>query len=485
LAAQSDASSSETRWLALGLDAVAVKGEAAAHEMTPAQAAEMVGHHLRNVAAPSRLMVSKTPLAQRLDRWVYGMAQPQALPAEDASLAGDGEDQSVVERVQAIWEAVLKVDQVHPNDDFFELGGDSILAIPLFHRLTQAFGVALPIATLFQASTPSALAEKYQALLPQIEALTAHAVAPGGQEVPGVKPNAVMGTALSAADNQQASPFSDQLVIKMKDGDEGKPPIFFTHPGGGSVVFYHAILGHMSHGHPMYGIESPLLSQKRLDLTGMETVEKVAAGYTSLIRNVQPSGPYILAGYSFGGLVSLEMARILQDAGETVRLLIFDTPNPCAEFHRNKLSERLSYHWQKEGAVSEKLLSMSKRATFGVVNRIQNTMSRASARRLNAEERPSKSARILNFQILELYDILTEAYQPQPFQGDMNLFSAEDGGDKVVYDEHLGWRDLIRGDLRVTSVPGSHLTLFADENLPGFVSAVEQCLKSTEMVLHR
>ncbi len=226
------------------------------------------------------------------------------------------------------------------------------------------------------------------------------------------------------------------------------------------------------------------LSQERFDLRGMQTIEAVAKGYCALVRAAQPSGPYLLAGYSFGGLVSLEMARVLQSHGDPVRLLVFDTPNPNARFHKNNLGERLSCHWQKEGAVGEKLLSMSRRVTRGMVDRIQASVSRASARRLNAEERPSKSARILNFQILEIHDRLAQAYSPREYEGDMNLFIAEDGGDKIVYEEDLGWKQVVKGELLVSEVPGSHLTIFDKKNLPGFVEAVERCLKTTE-ILHR
>ncbi len=460
---------SATRWLSLGLDAVATGDHVAPNELTTRQAAQLIRDHFNSAHSPTRLVVSVTPLTDRLQTWVYGMAETAGSSIDVAPAISSDR----VSRLCQIWQEILKIDDVGAGDNFFELGGDSIIAIPMFQQIREVFGVSLPIATLFKAATPQQLAEELGPL-PEPE-LRPSSVSPEITELAGA--NGHNGQPIAYNGHREGSPFSSNLLVKMKEGCSTEPPIFFTHPGGGSIVFYHRMVSAMSHTHAMYGIESPLLSQKRFDLTGMESIEAIAAGYTRLVQEAQPSGPYILAGYSFGGLVSLEMARLLISEGEEVKLLVFDTPNPQVDYHEHTLGERISHHWRREPTLGKKLAKVSKRATKGLMDRIQYSITRATARKLNHAETPSKSPRVLNFQILEFYDVLTDKFDPQPYPGDMDLFIAEDPGDKITYDPHLGWKEVVQGELAVTKVLGAHLTLFDDDFIHDFVRAVESCLE--------
>jgi acetoacetyl-CoA synthetase len=188
-----------------------------------------------------------------------------------------GDDATRVEVLTQIWQRVLQRSPIGPDDNFSDLGGTDLLADKLFAEIAQVSGRELPSATIRYAPTIAALADLLgQRVLPQF------------------------------------SPF-----IQLKTGSE-KPPIFIA-PGLGGRVNFFQLAKRIRSGNPVYGIQS-----KGTD--GMEEpfdrVEDMAKFYLDALRELQPDGPYILVGYSFGGLVALEMAQRLSGDGETVALLV-------------------------------------------------------------------------------------------------------------------------------------------------------------------
>jgi acetoacetyl-CoA synthetase len=163
------------------------------------------------------------------------------------------------------------------DDDFFDLGGDSLLALQLFTEIAQACGRELPPVTIYQARTISALA----ALL-----------------------------------EQPAAPRFPALVL-LKEGAK-KPPIFLAHGLGGSVIDFFQPVKHIESDHPIYGMQAKGIDG--LD-EPLERIEDMAEYSLNAIKELQPQGPYALMGYSLGGLVALEMAQQLSANGEEVALL--------------------------------------------------------------------------------------------------------------------------------------------------------------------
>ena len=187
---------------------------------------------------------------------------------------------SMIELLTAIWQRVLQLPSIGVDDDFFDLGGDSSLALQLFNEIAQVFGRELPPVTIYQARTIAALA----ALL-----------------------------------EQPTTPRFPALVL-LKDG-ASKPPVFLAHGLGGSVMDFFQPLRLIESDHPIYGMQS-----KGIDGIDepLECIEDMAEFHIKAIRELQPHGPYILIGYSLGGLVALEMAQRLLAAGEQTALLAID-----------------------------------------------------------------------------------------------------------------------------------------------------------------
>ena len=183
----------------------------------------------------------------------------------------------MVEMLTPIWRRVLQLSSVDVEDNFFDLGGDSSLALQLFSEIAQACGRELPPVTIYVAPTISALA-----------------------------------TVLEQPADLRFPP-----LVLLKNGS-AEPPLFVAHGLGGSVIDFFQVVKHLQTAHPVQGMQA-----KGIDGTEepFDRIEDMAQFHLTAIRQVQPHGPYLLAGYSLGGLVTLEMAQRLTAGGENVALL--------------------------------------------------------------------------------------------------------------------------------------------------------------------
>jgi acetoacetyl-CoA synthetase len=181
-----------------------------------------------------------------------------------------------VEVLTEIWQRVLQRSPINSEDNFFALGGNDSLADSLFAEVAQVCGRELPSATVYRAPTIATLA----ALLEQ-------------PTLPWFSP-----------------------FVQLKAGSE-YPPILIA-PGLGGRDSFSQLAKHIQTGHPIYRIQAR-------GVDGMEKpferIEDMAEFYLGALNQLQPHGPYILVGYSFGGLLALEMAQRLSAGGKEVALL--------------------------------------------------------------------------------------------------------------------------------------------------------------------
>jgi amino acid adenylation domain-containing protein len=238
--------------------------------------------------ATSRLPAAMVPAAwvtlPRLPLTANGKVDRARLPAPGrghlaATGAGRRPRGRTERRVAKAFEAVLGVRAVGAEDDFFALGGHSLLAVELFGRLEQIGGRRLPLATIFEAPTPRALA------------------------------------ACLAAD----APASrwDNLVALKPQGS--RPPLFIVGAGDGNIVGFGQLARELSAEQPLYVLQpSGLDGRHPLD----QGIGTMAERYLEKVRSVQRHGPYLLAGRCNGATVAYEMAQLLRAAGEEVPLLV-------------------------------------------------------------------------------------------------------------------------------------------------------------------
>jgi amino acid adenylation domain-containing protein len=179
-----------------------------------------------------------------------------------------------------IWEDLLGVRPVGIRDDFFQLGGDSLLAVQLVYRIDKACGVKLPLGMLFR--------------FPTIESL-------------------------STAMVRRESDSWDTRLVEIQPGNPAvRPPFFYLHADFVSGGFYAVDLARrLGPEQPFYVLQPHGLDGGNVPLT----IEEMAQEHLEAVRRVQPRGPYYLGGKCNGSLIAFEMARRLHECGEEVRLL--------------------------------------------------------------------------------------------------------------------------------------------------------------------
>jgi non-ribosomal peptide synthetase component F len=180
------------------------------------------------------------------------------------------------ETIATLWARVLDRARVGRDDDFFDLGGDSLATLTLMFGIEEALGIALPVTMIYVAPTVAALAK--------------------------------------AVENHQSAVFSP--LVPIRDGEGA--PLFIVHGVGGNVMELFALGRAIDAPNPVFAIQARGLDGREAP---HRSIEAMARDYVDAIRTVHPHGPYHLGGYSAGGLVALEMARMFGPDAASLTLL--------------------------------------------------------------------------------------------------------------------------------------------------------------------
>lgn len=228
---------------------------------------------------------------------------------------------STIEVLTSIWQSVLQQSSIGVEDNFFDLGGDSFLAVNLFNEIARVSGRDLPPVMIYQAPTIAALAAVLEQ--PTIERFPA--------------------------------------LVLLKAGTE-EPAIFITHGMGGNVMDFYQVVKRIRSCHPIYGMQAKGIDGLEAPL---ESVEDMAEFFLDAVKQLQPQGPYLLIGYSLGGLVTLEMAQRLTEKGENVAMLAMLESYP----HRNYLpyGQRLRLIMRLAGHHAATLIRLSPREALSYI----------------------------------------------------------------------------------------------------------------------
>ena len=339
-------------------------------------------------------------------------------------------------QITKLWEKILGIQPIGVRDNFFDLGGQSLLALHLFMQIEQIFGKNLPLSTLFQAPT----VEQQAIILQQSEWST----------------------------------LWNSLVTIQIGGS--KPPLFCVHAIDGNVLVFQNLARHLDPDQPVYGLQAKGLDGKQAPHTRFEDM---AADYIKEIRTVQPEGPYLLAGYSSGGVVAFEMAQQLQAQGQQVELLalidsycpVYFNPQSFSDLvfrHlgnllRLKPKDKLTYFMAVLGAVEQRLQKIY-RKFYPVIRRYLP----------QAEEMSSPTTILIpNNQAVTDIDIFAahkqairdavRDYVPQVYSGRVTLFRSAEQPWWMGSDRQLGWGGLAADGLELYEVPGDHLSIIRED----------------------
>jgi acyl transferase domain-containing protein/thioesterase domain-containing protein/acyl carrier protein len=346
-----------------------------------------------------------------------------------------------LERVIAeTWEKLFGIERIGAHDDFFALGGDSLLAVQLISRLRGVVNVDLPGHSLLNAPTVAALAE-----------LIAQSDSPSSFSLSRRRP----------------ARFLPASLVQIKAGTDR--PLFLMHPVGGHVYFYHDLATCLAPTQAVYGLQAQGIEGKSPPLT---RVEEMAARYLEAVRQVQPEGPYLLGGSSFGGIVALEMAHQLLSGGERVALLtMMDTPSPSAMPPQSlDTPERLAYLISGDPSLpvpAEESRHLSPDEQLLHALKRKKGVSRTFPKLALPELASFRKIVTTNLQALL-------SYVPRPYPGQILFFQARDRDAFTVDKPARGWTAGGLGGLIVHEVPGNHITM----NFPPNVQVMAEHLRA-------
>jgi len=229
--------------------------------------------------------------------------------SRDRAIAAGPVAETATERVlTAIWSDLLGWSDISTDDDYFELGGTSIMAVTMFGRIADQLGKSLPLNMLLVRPTVKGLA--------------------------------------SVIDGVAEDPLQFDCLVPINTGGS-ETPLFCVHAGGGNALSFRDLAKSLGRRQPVYGFAAVGLNGEEPLL---ETVSEMAARYVSELRRVQPDGPYRLLGSCFGGAVALEMAGILEAANEDVELLVLiDAGLPLEASRRGSLWDKSVRRLHSEG----------------------------------------------------------------------------------------------------------------------------------------
>jgi acyl transferase domain-containing protein/thioesterase domain-containing protein len=346
----------------------------------------------------------------------------------------------IEQTIASIWQEFLGINQVGIYDDFFDLGGDSLLAVQLITKVNETLQKSLSPHSLLQSSSIAALAAL-------------------------IKDN----SDLSDNSNQPLQPASESLLVEIQRGSF-KQPLFLVHPVGGHVYIYRDLARYLGSDQPVFGIQA--------DASFMETesftkVEEMAARYIEAVRVQQPEGPYFLGGSSFGGTVAFEMAQQLNAQGEKIALLtLIDTPGP---------GQMPVLAMEDDTAILVYLLGVG----------FNMSLSMEVLQKLEPEEQLLyflEQVKIANRvvppdfglpqirEFLHLFKVHAQAmrnYIPQNYPGRIIFFRAKEQNEVNPKNPELPWMQVAAVGVEVGEVPGNHITM----NYPPHVQVMAEQLR--------
>ncbi|WP_425276445.1 MupA/Atu3671 family FMN-dependent luciferase-like monooxygenase [Streptomyces swartbergensis] len=373
---------------------------------------------------------------QLLDELPYtpnGKIDRRALPEPTASgtdRAGRLAPRGLTEmRLALLWQEILGERSVGVRDNFFHLGGNSVLAVVLLAEVERQFGRRLPLSVLFQGPTVAQMAVALQS---------------------------------GAADTDR------QSLVRLRPG--GEVPLFLLPGAGGNLVYFNDLAAHLPEQLMLYGLQ-PLFTE---DTTSQTLVAELAEQYLPLVLSAAPQGPYHLVGHSFGGHIALELATRLRAAGHEVRLLgMLDTAAPLPE-RRHATADWGHVDWLVALArVFERIFGCRLDITHERLRELDEAAQLAAFRDTLREQSVlppefDDDVRLRGFIRAYIADQHSLYVPAVPYEGTLTFFRAAElhpdnvPPDELAWildDEARGWGRFTAGPVEVRETPGDHLSM--------------------------
>ncbi|MBO9423178.1 SDR family NAD(P)-dependent oxidoreductase [Labrenzia sp. R4_1] len=359
-------------------------------------------------------------------------------------------------KLAEFWSELLGIEKIGVHDDFFDIGGHSLIAVRLFRMIRQTYGVDLPMSVLFDAPTIAECAEL----------LASHGVASDRDASAEVKPEQT-----AKADE------TVHLVSMSKGPGTGATPLFICAGMFGNILNLRQLALLVGRDRPVYGLQARGLFGNQ---EPHETFEEMARDYLAEIRQVQPHGPYILGGFSGGGIVAYEMAQQLTAQGEEVaEVILLDTPVP--EKVHLSLVDRVMIKWQD--------LQKNKTKFFSVWLRNRREWRARTEAQQNSAGDQATAESFNNERIRVAFMRAHDGYEVRPYNGRVVLYRPKaevlykiSGGRRLqdglnILREDNGWSPFV-SELSIVEVPGDHDSMVLNPNIQVLASRMRKSLEA-------
>jgi thioesterase domain-containing protein/acyl-coenzyme A synthetase/AMP-(fatty) acid ligase/acyl carrier protein len=368
--------------------------------------------------------VDRRAVERQVKKKIAAAAAPEYVAARTAT----------EEQLAAIWAQTFAVERVGVQDNFFELGGHSLLATQVVARISDVFAVELPLRRLFEAPTVEQLARVVEQLL-------------------------------SAGDSEKTPPAWSPLVPIKPDGSN--PPLFVPHAAGGQVFFYAELARRLHKEQPLYGLEARPSNKGLAPHTGLESM---SAEYVEAIRTVQPIGPYLLGGWSLGGVIAFEMARQLKQQGQEVALLaLIDSQAPSQNPETSTPETELVTFALHLGFTEGRIVAAgAKIQSRPLHEQLALVLAEAQALGLVSQKMTLEELKAI-WDTFQGTMKVTERYAGGRYDGKITLYRAKTalgaGSTKAEADAENSrndWAQWASAGVEVVTVPGNHFTMIRE-----------------------
>jgi len=281
-------------------------------------------------------------------------------------------------------------------------------------------------------------------------------------------------------DSSQMFGRPDELVEIQPGAGCGVAPFFCVHPAGGNVFCYATLAHHLGAERPFYGFpasgESAAMEETRPSL------EALAARYCETLRRARPHGPYLLGGWSMGGIMAFEMARQLSARGEEVKLLaLFDSKIPSLKERRIATDETaLLWSFVRDLGLQHTRQRNLPHDLFAAQPDVQPQRLFEMAKTAGMLPAGTQLAQVLN--LLQVFKMNVRAmcdYVPQEYTGTVKLFKANEEAARDASDPALGWGDAAR-ELEIHTIPGTHYTIMREPHVKMLAAQLRDCLRQAD-----
>ncbi|MBS1530395.1 MAG: non-ribosomal peptide synthetase, partial [Bacteroidetes bacterium] len=338
------------------------------------------------------------------------------------------------EKVMAgIWQDVLKVQRIGIDDNFFDIGGHSLLAVQITTRIEKKLGKKMQIATLFSYPTIAQLS--------------------------------------SYIDKESTKNIKWRSIVPIRPNGS-KTPVYIVHGAGLNVLTFNDLAQYVDPDQPVFGLQGIGLDGEDVSV---DSIESIAKYYVDEVVKHNPDGPYAIAGYSIGGFIAVEMARQLEAMGKAIKMLaIFDTDADNAR-------EREPWHIIMPKVAKRylpKFMGGKKSLGKQLVYVFNNKLTAVKGKLGIAKKTESDEYYALLDSVIRRYFKALGNHKLEPVNHTIHLFKA-DFNDHYNDDEvFLGWKKYTTKEVKRYAVPGNHLTMMVMPHVAELGKALQEALNN-------